>query len=68
MPELAHALKHTRIGVSCHDRLSCPQFGGSYDVYLTKPDFTYIKKTVSELLPLAFGPGALQLASTPGTS
>uniref|UniRef100_A0A0B6ZAD7 Cytidine deaminase n=1 Tax=Arion vulgaris TaxID=1028688 RepID=A0A0B6ZAD7_9EUPU len=34
------------------------EFGGTYDVYLTKPDFTYIKKTTTELLPLPFGPEA----------
>ncbi|NXM71273.1 CDD deaminase, partial [Serilophus lunatus] len=32
------------------------EFGTHWDVYMTKPDGTYIVKTVEELLPLSFGP------------
>ncbi|CAL1547576.1 unnamed protein product [Lymnaea stagnalis] len=30
------------------------EFGKDYDVYLTKPDLTYQKQTVKDLLPYAF--------------
>lgn len=36
------------------------QFGKDWDVYLTKPDGTYIVKTLDELLPLSFGPEDLK--------
>ncbi|XP_069096375.1 cytidine deaminase [Pleurodeles waltl] len=36
------------------------EFGADWDVYLTKPNGTYIVKTVRELLPLSFGPEDLQ--------
>ncbi|KAM4741747.1 cytidine deaminase b [Anableps anableps] len=32
------------------------EFGHDWDVYLTKPDYSYQKMTVDELLPHAFGP------------
>lgn len=35
------------------------QFGSNWDVYLSKPDGSYLKKTVEELLPVSFGPGDL---------
>uniref|UniRef100_A0A8D0HPA8 Cytidine deaminase n=1 Tax=Sphenodon punctatus TaxID=8508 RepID=A0A8D0HPA8_SPHPU len=35
-------------------------FGKDWDVYMTKPDGTYIMKTLHELLPLSFGPEDLQ--------
>ncbi|XP_052548094.1 cytidine deaminase [Tympanuchus pallidicinctus] len=38
------------------------EFGTDWDVYLTKPDGTYIVKTLQELLPLSFGPEDLQKA------
>ncbi|ESO95229.1 hypothetical protein LOTGIDRAFT_147457, partial [Lottia gigantea] len=31
------------------------EFGKDWLVYMTKPDCTYIVKTVDELLPLGFG-------------
>ncbi|XP_021272968.1 cytidine deaminase [Numida meleagris] len=38
------------------------EFGTDWDIYLTKPDGTYIVKTLQELLPLSFGPEDLQKA------
>ncbi|XP_072210575.1 cytidine deaminase isoform X1 [Excalfactoria chinensis] len=38
------------------------EFGTDWDLYLTKPDGTYIVKTLRELLPLSFGPEDLQKA------
>jgi len=38
------------------------QFGTDWDLYLTKPDGTYIVKTLQELLPLSFGPEDLHKA------
>uniref|UniRef100_A0A3Q2ZT88 Cytidine deaminase n=2 Tax=Kryptolebias marmoratus TaxID=37003 RepID=A0A3Q2ZT88_KRYMA len=32
------------------------EFGSDWDVYLTKPDSSYIRMTVAELLPASFGP------------
>ena len=54
------------------DKLSYPcgacrqyiiEFGVDYDVYLVKPDSTYKKIKVIDLLPLAFGPAHLNLLS-----
>lgn len=36
------------------------EFGSNWDVYLTKPDGTYVLTTVQELLPASFGPEDLQ--------
>ncbi|XP_046562507.1 cytidine deaminase-like [Haliotis rubra] len=36
------------------------EFGGDWDVIMTKPDMTYEKMTTKELLPLCFGPTYLQ--------
>ncbi|XP_053137156.1 cytidine deaminase [Hemicordylus capensis] len=36
------------------------EFGQHWDIYLTKPDGTYIVKTLEELLPLSFGPEHLK--------
>lgn len=36
------------------------EFGTDWDVYLTKPDGTYVVHTVQDLLPLSFGPEDLQ--------
>ncbi|XP_004679423.1 PREDICTED: cytidine deaminase [Condylura cristata] len=36
------------------------EFGCTWTVYMTKPDGTYLRKTVQELLPLSFGPENLQ--------
>ncbi|XP_012514718.1 PREDICTED: cytidine deaminase [Propithecus coquereli] len=36
------------------------EFGTNWAVYMTKPDGTYIVKTVEELLPDSFGPEDLQ--------
>uniref|UniRef100_A0A9J8CBK1 cytidine deaminase n=1 Tax=Cyprinus carpio carpio TaxID=630221 RepID=A0A9J8CBK1_CYPCA len=36
------------------------EFGTEWDVYLTKPDGTYKKTSLRELLPLAFTPAHLQ--------
>lgn len=40
----------------------CPlfQFGTDWAVYMTKPDGTYVVRTVRELLPASFGPEDLQ--------
>ncbi|XP_075951826.1 cytidine deaminase-like [Anarhichas minor] len=35
------------------------EFGLDWDVYMSKPDGSYLKKTVEELLPFSFGPEAL---------
>ena len=32
------------------------QFGRDYDVYMVKPDKSWIKSTVGDLLPLSFSP------------
>ncbi|KAM9859534.1 cytidine deaminase-like [Aulostomus maculatus] len=37
------------------------EFGSSWDVYLTKPDGTYQRKTVDQLLPVSFGPDDLSV-------
>ncbi|KAM5270165.1 cytidine deaminase isoform 1-T1 [Hipposideros larvatus] len=36
------------------------EFGTNWAVYMTKPDGTYIIRTVQELLPASFGPEDLQ--------
>ncbi|XP_037355878.1 cytidine deaminase [Talpa occidentalis] len=36
------------------------EFGCTWAVYMTKPDGTYMMKTVQELLPVSFGPEDLQ--------
>uniref|UniRef100_A0A8B9I058 Cytidine deaminase a n=1 Tax=Astyanax mexicanus TaxID=7994 RepID=A0A8B9I058_ASTMX len=36
------------------------EFGLQWDVYLSKPDGSFIKKTVEELLPVSFGPEDLR--------
>ncbi|GFS23608.1 cytidine deaminase [Elysia marginata] len=36
-----------------------PQFGSDWDVYMSKPDFTYVKMKTIELLPLGFTPDTL---------
>ncbi|XP_040843652.1 cytidine deaminase-like [Ochotona curzoniae] len=36
------------------------EFGTNWDVYMTKPDGTYVVRTVQELLPASFGPEDLQ--------
>ncbi|XP_068772503.1 cytidine deaminase isoform X2 [Struthio camelus] len=36
------------------------EFGRDWDVYLTKPDGTYVVKSLEELLPLSFGPEDLR--------
>ncbi|XP_056129229.1 cytidine deaminase-like [Lampris incognitus] len=46
------------------------EFGSSWDVYLSKPDGSYVKMSVSELLPVSFGPEDLSLQkvfNTPNT-
>ncbi|XP_012939930.1 cytidine deaminase [Aplysia californica] len=35
------------------------EFGSNYDIFLTKPDMTYVKMTPAELLPLGFTPNLL---------
>ncbi|XP_041944292.1 cytidine deaminase b [Alosa sapidissima] len=37
------------------------EFGASWDVYLSKPDGTYVEMTVDELLPGSFGPEDLNM-------
>ncbi|XP_019942223.1 cytidine deaminase b isoform X2 [Paralichthys olivaceus] len=41
------------------------EFGSNWDVYLTKPDGSYQKMTVDELLPLSFGPDDLSMKKVP---
>ncbi|XP_036112129.1 cytidine deaminase [Molossus molossus] len=36
------------------------EFGTNWTVYMTKPDGTYVARTVQELLPASFGPKDLQ--------
>ncbi|KAF6344180.1 cytidine deaminase [Rhinolophus ferrumequinum] len=36
------------------------EFGTNWAVYMTKPDGTYVVRTVQELLPASFGPEDLQ--------
>ncbi|KAK1340413.1 hypothetical protein QTO34_018982 [Cnephaeus nilssonii] len=36
------------------------EFGSNWAVYMTKPDGTYVVRTVQELLPASFGPEDLQ--------
>ncbi|XP_019367437.1 PREDICTED: cytidine deaminase [Gavialis gangeticus] len=36
------------------------EFGRNWDVYMTKPNGTYMFKTLEELLPLSFGPEGLK--------
>ncbi|TRZ01808.1 hypothetical protein DNTS_026164 [Danionella cerebrum] len=36
-------------------------FGSSWDVYLSKPDGSYVEMTVEELLPASFGPEDLKV-------
>lgn len=38
------------------------EFGTDYEVYMVKPDSTYIKMKVKDLLPFSFGPADLELA------
>ncbi|XP_035376490.1 cytidine deaminase-like [Electrophorus electricus] len=37
------------------------EFGASWDVYLSKPDGSYMEMTVEELLPESFGPEDLKM-------
>uniref|UniRef100_A0AAQ4NXG2 Cytidine deaminase n=1 Tax=Gasterosteus aculeatus aculeatus TaxID=481459 RepID=A0AAQ4NXG2_GASAC len=37
------------------------EFGSNWDVYLSKPDSSYRRMTVDELLPVSFGPEQLSL-------
>ncbi|KAL2091109.1 hypothetical protein ACEWY4_013372 [Coilia grayii] len=37
------------------------EFGASWDVYLSKPDGSYVETTVDELLPGSFGPEDLKM-------
>ncbi|XP_010754014.3 cytidine deaminase b [Larimichthys crocea] len=37
------------------------EFGPNWDVYLSKPDGSYLKMTVDELLPTSFGPEDLAM-------
>ncbi|XP_029989408.1 cytidine deaminase b [Sphaeramia orbicularis] len=38
------------------------EFGPNWDVYLSKPDGSYLKMTVDELLPVSFGPEDLSMS------
>ncbi|XP_041836646.1 cytidine deaminase b [Melanotaenia boesemani] len=44
------------------------EFGPNWDVYLTKPDGSYSKMTVEELLPVSFGPKDLSLKKVTDSS
>uniref|UniRef100_A0A8C2WKC6 Cytidine deaminase n=1 Tax=Cyclopterus lumpus TaxID=8103 RepID=A0A8C2WKC6_CYCLU len=37
------------------------EFGSKWDVYLSKPDGSYLKMSVDELLPVSFGPEDLSM-------
>ncbi|XP_051532416.1 cytidine deaminase b [Myxocyprinus asiaticus] len=37
------------------------EFGANWDVYLSKPDGSYVEMTVEELLPMSFGPEDLKV-------
>ncbi|XP_016422072.1 cytidine deaminase b [Sinocyclocheilus rhinocerous] len=37
------------------------EFGANWDVYLSKPDGSYVEMTVEELLPASFGPEDLKM-------
>jgi len=37
------------------------EFGSNWEVYLSKPDGSYVKMDVSELLPVSFGPEDLSM-------
>ncbi|KAK9966199.1 hypothetical protein ABG768_003322 [Culter alburnus] len=37
------------------------EFGANWDVYLSKPDGSYVEMTVEELLPASFGPEDLRM-------
>lgn len=37
------------------------QFGANWDVYLSKPDGSFVEMTVEELLPASFGPDDLRM-------
>uniref|UniRef100_A0A3B1IID0 cytidine deaminase n=1 Tax=Astyanax mexicanus TaxID=7994 RepID=A0A3B1IID0_ASTMX len=37
------------------------EFGATWDVYLSKPDGSYVEMTVEELLPGSFGPDDLKM-------
>lgn len=37
------------------------QFGANWDVYLSKPDGSYVEMRVEELLPASFGPDDLKV-------
>ncbi|XP_068455130.1 cytidine deaminase-like [Clinocottus analis] len=37
------------------------EFGSNWDVYLSKPDGSYLKMSVDELLPVSFGPEDLSM-------
>ncbi|XP_016375842.1 cytidine deaminase-like isoform X2 [Sinocyclocheilus rhinocerous] len=37
------------------------EFGANWDVYLSKPDGSYVEMTVEELLPASFGPEDLEM-------
>lgn len=56
-PGLLHFPSHT---TSFTQSLPLFQFGTNWDVYMTKPDGTYVVRTVQELLPASFGPEDLQ--------
>ncbi|KAJ7306548.1 hypothetical protein JRQ81_009911 [Phrynocephalus forsythii] len=64
--------KFQAIAISCKSQESyaipcgaCRQvlreFGKQWDIYLTKADGTYIRKTLEELLPFSFGPEDLKI-------
>ncbi|XP_038819385.1 cytidine deaminase-like [Salvelinus namaycush] len=37
------------------------EFGASWDVYLSKPDGSYVEMNISDLLPVSFGPEDLSM-------
>ncbi|XP_064825271.1 cytidine deaminase-like [Oncorhynchus masou masou] len=64
------SFKAIAIASDLHDQFISPcggcrqfmrEFGANWDVYLTKPDGSYIEMKVSELLPVSFGPEDLSM-------
>ncbi|KAM4613881.1 cytidine deaminase b [Polymixia lowei] len=64
------SFKAIAIGSDLNDQFISPcggcrqfmrEFGSSWEVYLSKPDGSYVKMDVNELLPVSFGPEDLSM-------
>lgn len=60
---ISHQLnkKHSQVSLNMLFLFSPIQFGANWDVYLSKPDGSYVEMTVEELLPASFGPEDLKM-------